>query len=108
MTTDMSVPTTKSKLAFKKGEVQRVTRSPKSPKKKEKRDFFFDSFEIIYKLDDEHGHPQQVGRYMTSPSTRLFGDGKTAVHKLTWPEREDLDHAIGDVIDQTHTVYEKK
>lgn len=90
----------------KKAEVTKVTRTPK--KTKEKRDFFFDSFEIIYKLDDEHGHPQQVGRYMTSPTTHLFGDGKTMVHTLTWPEREELDHAIGDVVHKTKHKFIKK
>jgi len=104
----MSASTKKSKSQFKKGEVSKVVVTPAPSRTSKKRDFIFDSFEIIYNLDDERGHPQQVGRYRTSPSTRLFGDGKTKVHKLTWQEREDLDHAIGDVIDESHAVYEKK
>jgi hypothetical protein len=86
---------------MKKAEVQKVFVAPKKPKAK--RDFIFDSFEIIYKLDDK-----QVGRYQTSSSVRLFGDGKTSEHHLTWDEREDLDHAIGDVVNNVRTKWVKK
>ena len=76
---------------------------PNKKKPKAKRDFIFDSFEVVYNLGDK-----QVGIYQTSPSTRLFGDGKRAEHHLTWDEREDLDHAMGDLVDKTHTKWIKK
>ena len=99
----------KAKLDSKKATVQKVFVNGK-PAKPEKRDFIFDHFEVIYYLGYEKDNftSKQVGKYKCSPSTRLFGDGKTAERQLTWSEREDLDHEIAELIENKRTRYVKR